>query len=301
MIVRHRPSLVQLFFIRRGAVVHYVLPELSLVALVSLAVLAAHHFHGDFFDGFVTAPFTLLGVGLSIFLSFRNNACYDRWWEARRQWGQMLVSLRSLARQVEILPPPTAMGQRRHCLAFAHLMLARLRNRPALAGATPWLEATTLNTLAASPNPPDTLLQIMEQDMLGWLRQNLLDTVSYQHLSRRLQELCEVQTACDRINQTPLPFAYTLLLHRSAHLFCLALPFGLVQSLGWATPLFTTLVAYTFFGLDALSDQLENPFGEEDNDLPLDALTRNLEIEIRYQQGDPTLPAPLVPKDYVLL
>lgn len=300
MIVRNRPSLVQLFLIRRGAVVHYVLPELSLVALVSVAVALLHVLYGPLFTGYSSAPFTLLGVGLSVFLSFRNTACYDRWWEARRQWGQMMLTLRSLARQAQRLPQEAQNRLIQQALAFAHLMVSRLRQRPALEAARPWLDEPCLSRLATSPNPPDCLLRQMEADLLNLHAQSHLDPIRYQHLSQRLQQLCEVQTACDRINNTPLPFAYTLLLHRSAHLFCLMLPFGLVQSLGWATPLFTTLVAYTFFGLDALSDQLENPFGEEDNDLPLDALTRNLEIDLRHALGDSELPSRLEARDYVL-
>src|SRR5690606_10821036 len=130
----------------------------------------------------------------------------------------------------------------------------------------------------------------------------------------------------------PLPFAYTLLLHRFAWLFCVLLPFGLVGALGWATPLVSALLAYAFFGLDRLGDELEDPFGLEPNDLPLDALARLIEhhlldrlgdeledpfglepndlpldalariieIDLLDSLGQAPLPAPLQPQDYVL-
>lgn len=89
-----------------------------------------------------------------------------------------------------------------------------------------------------------------------------------------------MQAGCERIMGTPLPFAYTLLLQRTAYVFCLLLPFGLVSSTGWGTPLFTAVVAYTFFGLDALSEELEDPFGSKANDLALDGLCRVREISV---------------------
>ena len=93
-------------------------------------------------------------------------------------------------------------------------------------------------------------------------------------------QLTPIEAGCERIAGTPFPFAYTLLLHRTAYLVCLLLPFGLVATAGWATPLFTALIAYTFFGLDRLSEELEDPFGTEANDLALDSLCRTCEISV---------------------
>ena len=92
--------------------------------------------------------------------------------------------------------------------------------------------------------------------------------------------------------RTPLPFAYTLLLHRSAYLFCLLLPFGLAASAGWYTPLFTAFMTYSFFGLDALSEELEEPFGIAENDLALDGLCRVGEISV-FEALDEVPPKPL--------
>jgi putative membrane protein len=109
-----------------------------------------------------------------------------------------------------------------------------------------------------------------------------------------------VAAACERIRGTPIPFSYTLLLHRTALLYCVLLPFGLVDAIGDLTPLVTLLVAYTFFGLDALGDEIEEPFGTSDHDLPLEALCRTIEIDLRTALGDADLPPPLLPVDYRL-
>ncbi len=127
----------------------------------------------------------------------------------------------------------------------------------------------------------------------------MLSDVLYQTLARRLDGMSSAQASCERIKSTPTPFAYSLLLHRTAWLFCLLLPFGLVSSLELMTPLVVAIIAYTFFGLDALGDELEDPFGFADNDLPLDALVRVIERDVLDVLGEP-VPEALQPKGYVL-
>jgi putative membrane protein len=109
-----------------------------------------------------------------------------------------------------------------------------------------------------------------------------------------------VQGGCERIALTPVPFAYSLLLHRTALVFCLTLPFALAGSLDWWTLLPVLLVAYTFFGLDALGHQLEDPFGVEPNALPLDAMQRPVERELLSLLGYQELPDPIKPHRNVL-
>jgi putative membrane protein len=125
-------------------------------------------------------------------------------------------------------------------------------------------------------------------------RDNHLVGMDFRILDERLSGMAALQAGCERISGTPLPPAYSLMLLRFAFWFCLLLPFGLVSVAGWATPLFTALVTYSFFGLHALSEELEDPFGTGINDLPLDALCRINEISVFEALGEPpppTLPA----------
>jgi putative membrane protein len=98
-----------------------------------------------------------------------------------------------------------------------------------------------------------------------------------------------------------VPFGYTLLLHRTAYLFCFLMPFGFADTLGWGSPFAAALAAYTFFGLDALGNELEDPFGNLPNDLPLGALAETIEINLREAMGETNLPALPKPVDYVLM
>ena len=119
-------------------------------------------------------------------------------------------------------------------------------------------------------------------------------------MDNTLSAMTAAAASCERIRNTPIPFSYTLLLHRTAYIYCFLLPFGLVDSIGFMTPFVVAVVAYTFFGLDALGDEIEEPFGLEANDLPLDAICRAVEIDMRESVSDTDIPAPLLPNNFCL-
>ena len=244
------------------------------------------------------APFTLIGIAISLFLGFRNSACYARWWEGRQQWGRMIVDVRSFIRETATLRFDRRARMLGCLCGFVHALRARLRGEDELAAAQPWLDDIT--SLQNAPNITDAVLRLVGEDCALLADQHVISEWRYTVLEARLKGLSAVQAACERIRNTPLPFAYTLLIHRTTYLFCCLLPFGLAAQLSWATPPLVAIVSYTFFGLDALADELEDPFGQEENDLPLNALTRMVEREILAALGSSELPEPLSAVDFVL-
>lgn len=297
MIVRPRPGLLTLFFVLKGSIILRTWPQLAAVGLLSLVVVAAHRHAPQVVPGINPAPLTLIGIALSIFLSFRNNACYDRWWEARKLWGGIIHSARDVARQTVVLDdgPDGPSPERREILtaiiAFAHAAVAQLRHRTSLQAA---------GAPAVSARPADRILHEVAGLVGRLLRQGRLAPVEALALNDSLGRLTQALVGCERLANTPLPFAYTLLLHRTAYLFCFLLPFGLADMLGWSTPLAAMLVAYTFFGLDTLGEELEEPFGLMPNSLPIAAYATVIEIHLRSALGETDLPAMPVPRDYVL-
>ncbi|KAF1013046.1 MAG: hypothetical protein GAK31_03873 [Stenotrophomonas maltophilia] len=304
MIIRPRPHGWQLLYILRGSIVPAVAPKVLSILVLAIAVAAVVELaRPPGIERISAAPFTLLGLVLSIFLSFRNNACYERWWEGRKLWGQLIFESRSLARQVQqLLPDDTPRRQRIGYLtaAFAHALAARLRGRETALAALPWLDHAQRQVLAERSNVPDALLAMIAAELAQALRAGQIDSILYSQFETRLHAMSSIQAGCERILSTPLPFAYTLLLHRCAWMFCVLLPFGLASSLGWATPVLSAVLAYAFFGLDQLGEEMEDPFGLEPNDLPLDALVRVIEIDQRDALGERPLPDPLLPQGYLL-
>jgi putative membrane protein len=292
MIDRDRPGALRLFFVWRGSIVAHILPQIIGFALYAAAIVAAVRALGLDLSSVGVAPFAIVGITLSIYLSFRNSAAYDRWWEARRLWGRLVAESRTLPRATEALLPDPAMRRRflLDYLGFCHLLRGKLRNLDVREQAAPFS-----GDAASSPEAIRRIGRCLAEAR----KSGELDPIGHRILEERLAALTGIETGCERIAGTPLPFAYTLLLHRTAYLVCLLLPFGLVATAGWATPLFTALIAYTFFGLDRLSEELEDPFGTEANDLALDSLCRTCEISVFEALGE-TPPPPLAPRGYYL-
>lgn len=303
MIVRPRPSAFGLLFIIRGSVIPAIAPELLSIFLLASGVTWLHHRMPGWFADMTPMPFTLLGLALSIFLGFRNNACYERWWEARQQWGHLLAESRNLLRDIVTLVPKDPALCRRlgfRVIGFAHSLRGQLRSEAAVS-AQNWLPATERNPVAAGAAKPEAILRAQAADMAMMMRRGDISDILYRLLADRLSAMTDIQTACERLRSTPTPFAYTLLLHRTAWLFCLLLPFGLVSVLGLNTPIVTVILAYAFFGLDALGQELEEPFSLSANAVPLDALVRSIEIATLEALGETEIPLPLVPQGYILL
>ncbi|ERL54751.1 bestrophin family protein [Psychrobacter aquaticus] len=302
MIVRQQPHPFKIFFAFRGSIIPKIYPQILLVTILSTVITIIQHWVPDSFPYYGTATFTLLGIALSLFLGFRNNASYQRWWEARGLWGQLVYDSRGLTRQLlsfideEDETGHTAQKSMVHLtIAFAHAVRHRLR------GTEPWQDIERFvnpihhASMRQAHNLPDYLMRLLGKQ-LGDIRcQQLTSEHMVQNMDERLTSMTIVLAACERIHNTPLPFAYMLLVHRTTYLYCIMLPFGLVASLGWATPLICAVIAYTFFGLDALSEELEEPFGLAANQLPLTALSRTIEINLLEALGDTDIPSDIAP------
>jgi putative membrane protein len=307
MILRDRPSTLRLFLVMRGSVLPSIWKSLLATTLLAVAVAFTDGRLWGHKIGIGAIPFTLMGLPLAIFLGFRNNAAYDRYWEGRKQWGELVLRSRSLARQCLSLMESggTPDGDLRarmimRAIAYAHALRHRLRRSDPSADVAPWLAADEWERASILPNLPHALMLEMGADLGRSLRERRIDPFLAPTVDATLSAMTAVAAACERIHGTPIPFSYTLLLHRTAYLYCWLLPFGLVDAIGDLTPLVTALVAYTFFGLDALGDEIEEPFGTSDHDLPLDAICRTIEIDLRTALGDTELPPPLLPVDYRL-
>ena len=296
MIVRPKPNLLGILFSLKGSIAKRIALRSLLVTLLASVIVLVETLHPAYFSKVNATPFTLLGLSLSIFMSFRNNACYDRWWEGRKQLGQMIIDVRSLIRETQVLRDRAERaGLLRSVCGFAHGLVARLRHEDEAQAIKPWSQVQ-----ASHPNLPDNVLQQVGARFSVLAEQGMISEWRYTQWEARLVSLSQVQASCERIKSTPLPFPYTLLLHRTIYLFCILLPFAMAEPLGWLTPVFTAIVSYTFFGLDEIGDDLEDPFGFDENDLPCNVLLRTLEREVLAALGETDLPPPLEPVEYVL-
>ncbi|WP_158792129.1 bestrophin family protein [Granulicella sp. L60] len=295
MIVRDKPTFWELIGMWRLSILRRIAPQIASILLWSCLVVWLNNSYATTLRAWTVAPFTLLGVALSIFLGFRNSACYDRWWEARRQLGAMVGEMRSFARICVSFPKIDQSDREalvRDAITYAYELMYSLRD-----GSRPTALPAEMQT---THNPPDFVLRSLGLRVAARLDQGVIGEQVYKLLEEKLTAFAAFQVACERIRSTPTPFTYTLLIHRTSYAYCFLLPFGLASTMGWATPLFTCLVAYAFFGLDALGDELEDPFGDHANALPLLALARTIEISLLESINAKEVPDFLQPVDFVL-
>ncbi|CAD5106208.1 bestrophin family protein [Zestomonas carbonaria] len=298
MIVRPKPNLLNLLISLKGSIARRIAVRSLMITLLASLIVLVGTLHPDWFVRVEATPFTLLGLSLSIFMSFRNNACYDRWWEGRKAWGRVIFEIRSFTRQCVAIGNDAVREKLLHEICgFAHALNARLRDEDEFAAANQWVSGLPGG---AGHNASDAILQRIGRQCTQLARRGEISEWRAISLEERLNGLAEAQATCERIKSTPLPFPYTLLLHRTIYIFCILLPFAMAVPLGWVAPIFTTVVSYTFFGLDAIGDELENPFGRDENDLPTDAIVRTIEREILSTLGHEELPPVLEPVDFVL-
>ncbi len=305
MIVRSKPNTWQLLFLMRGSVVPRIKWRVGGVVVLSFLAVALQETRWINAAPAAALPFSLIGIALSIFAGFRNSACYDRWWEGRKVWGQALVEVRSLTRQALIYGAHGDIAQARpialRSIAFLYALRDRLRGQPLGPEALACLPEPEWERLRTARNGPNQILRAISADIAIWLSQGRVEPQTAMMMETQVVALSVALAACERLRGTPIPFTYSLLLHRTVYLFCLLLPFGLVPAAGIWTPLAVAIVSYTFFGLDALGDELEAPFGRGVNGLPLDAMARQAEISVRELLGEDDLPDEPRPVDAVLL
>lgn len=283
MIVRPQENWFRMLLVWHGSVLPTVLPQLTLILLVSLGALYENgrlvgtHVHLD------TAPFSLLGVSLAIFLAFRNNASYQRYLEARQLWGNILIASRALTTQVLTCLPDGRINREAfssQLVAFVHLLRHQLRGsdpRPDLERILPPGQAGKLAACAYRP-----ILVLKEvRHMLNGATQDVLHGGQIMWMiDSQLNHLAAAVGGCERIASTPIPYPYGVLLHRTIYAYCFLLPFGLEHAIGSGTPLISVLVAYTLFALEAIAQEIAEPFGDAPNSLALNAISRKIERSV---------------------
>lgn len=300
MIVREHPSALKLFFVVQGSVVPQIIAKIISIALFSVLVMVLDQYVIAL-PHISIAAMGIFGIALSLFLGFRNNAAYDRWWEARKLWGTLIGDVRNLARHMHVfIGKGEDRAQILSCaVAFAHLHRGFLRSADVRADIEPWIGADKADAMIALKNPADAAMRTMADQIGALANDDTINVAGQMVLSQTMSSMALAQAGCERIFTTPLPFVYSLLVRRTTYLYCWLLPFALIEAAGWFAPVFAAVVAYVFFGLQAVTNELEHPFRNVQNGLPLDAMCRTIEISVS-EALDRAPPAAKAATDHVL-
>lgn len=290
MIIRKKEHWFKMLFVWHGSVLPALLPRLSLLFLLSLGIA---YLQGAIFSFKVPlnpAPLTLFGFVLALFLGFRNNVSYDRFWEGRKLWGALLNIARSLTRQALTLKNAkndTSVPEFIQLLSsFTFALKHQLRGTNAYEDLKERLPKNQLELVADAKYKPIIILKLMAEWVENARNSGRIDSIQQARFDENFDKLEDVVGGCERIISTPIPYSYRVLLHRTVYIYCALLPFGLVDSLGWLMPFIVVFVAYTFVAFEAIADEIENPFGTEANDLALNSMCHMIDETIHEMVGE---------------
>ncbi|NBV15456.1 bestrophin family ion channel [Janthinobacterium sp.] len=299
MIVRSTSNWLRMLFVWDGSVLQAIIPQLLLMLLISsLALLTDGRVFGVKIP-LDTAPFPMVGISLAIFLGFRNNASYARFAEARHIWGQLLIAARALASQaITYLPQETSGLDHqlllRRLVAFVYALKHQLRQTAPQEDLARYLPAAEAQQLQGMTFKPVAVLHTVRAMLRDAAQRQGGQAQLLWMLDHQLNDLAATVAGCERIKNTPIPYPYGVLVHRTVYMYCFLLPLGLVDAIGVATPLISVFVAYTLFALEAIAQQIAEPFGLAPNCLALNAMTRETERSLLELNGEP-LPPPIRP------
>jgi putative membrane protein len=295
MIIRKKEHWFKMLFIWRGSVISQLIPRLSALLILSFLIVIFRETLYKYNIHLNPAPFTLFGIALALFLGFRNSVSYDRFWEGRKLWGSLITTSRNLTRQVHTLPthrpniPNTSLFIN-YLIATAYTLKHQLRNTDPSEDLDRLLPPSLAIRAKAARFKPHLIIREMGHWLQSARQNNHIDYIAQQSLDSNLNSLSEIIGGCERIAGTPIPYSYSVLLHRTVYVYCFLLPLGLVDSLGWMTPIIVVFIAYTYVALEAIADELENPFGLLPNDLALDTLCLTLENSLLELDNRPLRP-----------
>ncbi len=303
MIVPHAPQLRRLLA--------YVGMPLLVLFLYDLAIVLLFQVAGWKWIALQHIPLALFGSAIGLIVAFRNNSSYARWWEARTIWGGIVNNSRTWSRQVLTSMAPQKESDRdamraMQCrliylqIAWVHALRQQLRGQPPLDELRGLLTEDDLVALADQKSVP-LMLQMWQGELARKALENdWIDSLQWSALDSTLNDLADCQGGSERIKNTPMPKQYDFFPHLFTRIFCLLLPLGLISNMGWYTPLGSTLVGFIFLALDRIGRDLENPFDNTIYDIPLAAMSRTIEINLRQALGERSFPEPLQPVGGVL-
>jgi ion channel-forming bestrophin family protein len=243
-------------------------------------------------------PLTLFGTALALFLGFRSNSAYQRWWEGRVLWGQMINASRSLARQARNYLPDEAKDLKRTIvlrqIAYVNALRCQLRRQPADGEVLRFLSRGEADFALGRVNIANGIVDGTGRRINGARAEGWIDTIQQASMESILVDISNAQGGMERLKNMPLPSQYRFFPTIFTHLLCILLPIGLVETLGFATPLGSSIAGLMFLVVLAIGDDLVDPFANSVHDVPLAAMCRTIEIDLLQAIGD-AAPEPLRP------
>lgn len=231
----------------------------------------------------VSIMHTLLGFVISFLLVFRTNTAYERWWEGRKLWGQLVNSSRNLAIKLAAVLPdddPQRKFFRKMIPTYAFVLKKHLRSEETRLELFDDLPAAVRQKISTEKHLPNQIAVVMYQHLVQLLRSGQISEQQLRSLDSEIRQFTEVCGACERIRNTPIPYSYSVFIKKFILIYVATLPFGFVFSLGYLVVPIVVFVFFVLASLELIAEEVEEPFGADENDLPLTRIAKSIENHI---------------------
>lgn len=231
----------------------------------------------------LTILHSLLGFAISMLLVFRTNTAYERWWEGRKLWGSLINNSRNLAIKLNIFLPQDAQHIRHYFRQAIPLYATAMKRH--------LVKETTKLALDETPHPelaelekhahvPNTIAASMLREIQKARKENLIDDYQLLMLNNEWQSFTDICGACERIKNTPIPYSYSAFIKKFIFIYVITMPFGFAVTLGLFTIPVTAFMFYILASLELIAEEIEDPFGVDSNDLPMQKIAANIKTNI---------------------
>ena len=280
--------------------------KVDIIMIITCTVVYA--LHNFFISEHLSIPLiipTVLGTAIAFFIGFNNNQAYDRWWEARKIWGALVNDSRSWARDIlcYVDGDNNSIKQqmiRRH-IAFLYSLKSTLRNLEDATVQT-YLSEEDFMLISKSTNKHNAILSLQSQDLEILRKNNSIDGFVFIQMDAMLVRFSDSMGMAERIKNTVFPTTYTYLTKVFIWLFVVAITFVTTEVMGFWAIFFSWMVGFVFVSTQINGMNLVNPFENKSTGIPLNQITRTIEINLLQMLGEEKIPAPVTPVngEYVL-
>lgn len=272
-----------IFALHKSDTVRILWKELIYIGVfTSVITFLIMHYGGDIVASLekLITLYSLIGFVISLLLVFRTNTAYDRWWEGRKKWGALVNDTRNLAIKIEtsVNSPESRDVLRRMIANFPFAMKEHLRGRKNL----DLLEITEeeRKILEKKEHLPVAISQKITEETKLARQQGEISEEDYITIDRNINALLDSLGACERIKNTPIPFSYSLFIKKFIFIYVTTIPLAFITIFGYYSVLIALFVFYVLVSMEVLAEEIEDPFGEDDNDLPTDDLSEKIRANV---------------------
>ncbi len=255
--------------------------EITYIGVFTLLIsyVTVHYFPNAIILEKLISVYSLIGFVISMLLIFRTNTAYDRWWEGRKKWGELVNDTRNLAIKLSLLTEKENHQFFQKMIPnFVFATKEHLRKGVIIEDLE--LDENEYSYISTKKHIPLAISQLIYGRIIELKKQKQLSDIDFQIIDKNLNKLMDSLGACERIKKTPIPFSYSLFIKKFIFIYVTTLPLAFVSIFGYFSSFIATFIFYVLVSIEVLAEEIEDPFGKDDNDLPTDQLCDTIKSNV---------------------